>query len=632
MQKQIKSRILQLAQARFPILVLHTHPMKKLYTLFAFALLSSALDAQTFTNPGQQIIRDNQYYTLPIAVSGLPAVADTSFGLCTVCLNVTHTYVGDIDLILISPSGDSIFLANNQGGGGNNYSGTCFEMSATLPVTQGVAPFNGSFIPEYSLNNFNDGQNPNGTWLLAVRDEAPADTGHFDNVSLTFCPNPPADPIGFSGPCAMNNGQGCFCPDSTSNCDLLPDMTATADIITQQHTETPGMIRLSNATPNIGWGPMEIHPSNNCWCDTVPVNCTTTVCPNGDPVTQQLKQTIYHKSGGVITSFDTLTPGTMSYHPSHGHVHINGWSQFTLVKEDTSISNPLQWPVVAQGAKVSFCLINLGNCTDDYGWCLDTNGNVLTMNDIPNAPFGMVSGCGPDQGIYTGMLDIYDQNLPDMYIDLTGVCNGDYYIISHTDPDNNFVEQNENNNWVAVPIQLTQQQMPITTGFNVAAQSGNTVTFSFNNSDVDAWMWDFGDGSFNLVDNPATHTYQFGGTYTVTCYMENGCGTFIDTQIVVITGMEEYGNFSSTLLHAAPNPATETTQITYTMPEQGDMKLELYNVLGEKVADLGSGNESAGDHMVTLDFAALGLSSGAYIVKLTTPSHYSTLQIICSQK
>jgi hypothetical protein len=37
--------------------------------------------------------------------------------------------------------------------------------------------------------------------------------------------------------------------------------------------------------------------------------------------------------------------------------------------------------------------------------------------------------------------------------------------------------------------------------------------------------------------------------------------------MVVITGMEEYGNFQSTVLHAAPNPSTETTVITYTMPQ-----------------------------------------------------------------
>jgi len=606
--------------------------MKKLYIFLTAATLSISSFAQTFTSTGTQIIRDNEYHVLPIAVTGLPTVADTAFGLCNVCVNVVHTYDGDLDLILIAPSGDSIFLTNNQGGGGDNFNGTCFAMNASTQIQNGSAPFTGSYLPEFTINNLNNGSNPNGTWFLAVRDEAPSDTGHYDNVSLTFCNNPPPTPPGMFGPCAANNGNGCMCPDSSSNCWLLPDMTATADIITQQHTETPGMIRLSNATPNIGWGPMEIHGSNSCWCDTVPVNCSTSVCPNGNPPTQNLIQRVYRKNGGVITSVDTLTPGTMSYHPSHGHVHINGWSEFTLVKEDTTIANPLLWPVVAQGAKVSFCLINLGDCSNNNGWCLDTNGNVLTMQDIPNAPFGVVSGCGTDQGIYTGMLDIYDQNLPDMYIDLTNVCNGDYYIISYTDPDNNFIEQNENNNWVAVPITLTQQAMPITTGFNTVAQSGTTVTFSFNNTDVSSWMWNFGDGNFNLTNNPVTHTYTTPGTYTVTCYMENACGTFSDTQIVVITGLEEYGNFSQSMLQAAPNPTNESTQLTWTMPENGAMKLELYNILGEKVADLGSGSAAEGEHKTNLDFSALELASGSYFVRLSTPNHNATLKLVYTEQ
>jgi subtilisin-like proprotein convertase family protein len=605
---------------------------KKFYAIIAGLFVSAASFAQTFSSTGTALIRDNEYHTLPIVVSGLPSVADTSFGLCTVCINVTHTYVGDLDVILIAPSGDSIFLAQNQGGGSSNYSNVCFNMSASQSIVGAPTPFSGTYVPEWSLNNFNVGQDPNGTWTLAIRDEAPADTGHFDNISLAFCNNPPPTPPGNFGPCALNNGNGCMCPDSSSNCWLLPDMTATDDIIVQQHTETPGMIRLSNATPNIGWGPMEIHGSNYCWCDTVSVPCSTSICPNGNPPTQQLTQTVYRKNGSVITPVDTLTPGTMSYHPTHGHVHINGWSQFKLVKEDTTIASPLNWPIIATGAKVSFCLINLGDCTNNNGWCEDTLGNTITMADIPNAPFGVVSGCGQDQGIYTGMLDIYDQNLPDMFIDLTGVCNGDYYILSITDPDNNFIEQNENNNWCIAPVQLTQQQMPITTGFNIVSQSGNSVTFSFNNSDVDGWMWDFGDGFTNLTSNPVTHTYQFGGTYTVTCVMENACGQYIDTQIVIITGMEEYGNFQSTLLQAAPNPSTESTVITYTMPENGDMNLELFNVLGERVAVITNGNQTEGKHTTEIDFAALGLSSGMYTVKLTTPSHYSTLNVVYSEK
>ena len=157
-------------------------------------------------------------------------------------------------------------------------------------VTSASAPFTGTYVPVSSINNLNNNQNPNGVWYLAIIDEVPGDFGNLNSFSVTFAANPPADPIVF-GPCSAANGAGCYCPDGSQDCDLLPDMTASALIIAQQHTETPGLITLSNATPNIGWGPMEIHGSNSCWCDTVTVPCSTITCPDGSFPTQKLLQT-----------------------------------------------------------------------------------------------------------------------------------------------------------------------------------------------------------------------------------------------------------------------------------------------------------------------------------------------------
>ncbi|HET6991424.1 MAG TPA: PKD domain-containing protein, partial [Bacteroidia bacterium] len=542
--------------------------------------------------------------------------------------NIAHTYDSDLDLWVISPNGDSIRLTNNQGGSGANFTNTVFTMSATNTLYQGSAPFTGNFLPFNSLNILNNGSDPNGTWGFKACDESPQNVGVVFSVTLDFCVNPPNDPAPNSGPCSTTNGANCFCPDSTQDCNLLPDMIASGDIITQQHTETPGLLTLSNATPNIGWGPMEIHGSNNCWCDTVTVPCSTSLCPDGNPPTQQLIQTIYHKNGSTITSFDTLTPGTMSYHPSHGHIHVNNWAVFTLRKQDTTIASPLNWPIVAQGAKISFCLINLGDCTGDYGYCRDSLGNVITMADVPNAPFGIVTGCGTSQGIFVGNLDIYNQTLPGMDMDLTNVCNGDYYIVSITDPDNNFIESNENNNWVAVPITLTQQHNPIGSGFNNTSISGNTATFSNNNTDLSSFTWDFGDGNTDTMNNPAMHTYATTGTYTVTLTQVNACGTYDTSMVISITGMDQLGNFSAQLLKAMPNPASGSTTISYQMPETGEMQLELYNMLGERISVLEKGKETSGWHTVDVNFNSFGLGEGAYFVKLITQNHAATLRVI----
>lgn len=605
--------------------------MKKLYAFLLASSCSAFAFSQTFTTNTNAAIYDNTYTSVPVSVSGLPSVADTAFGLCSVTLNIHHTYDGDLDIWLIAPTNDSIQLSNNEGGGGDNFTNTVFTMSATVLIQNGNAPFTGNFLPEFSLNNLNNGMNPNGTWYLSVKDEAPADTGHVISIALNFCNNPPANPPSFNGPCAINNGIGCLCPDGTQDCDLLPDMLASADIITNQHTEYPGYMTLSNATPNVGWGPMEIHGSNSCWCDTVSVPCSTTTCPNGDPPTQKLVQRIYHKNGSNITWRDTLTPGTMSYHPSHGHIHVNNWAEFTLRTQDPNDPNPTHWPIISTGSKISFCLINLGDCSSDYGYCRDTLGNILTMDSVPNAPFGIVSGCGVDQGIYTGMLDIYSETLPGMSIDLSDVCNGTYWIVSITDPDNNFIEQNDDNNWAAVPITLIMQHTPITSSFGVTSVSGTSVTFSNNNTDISSFTWDFGDGNTDTTNNPATHTYMFAGTYTVTLTQTNPCGTYVTSQVITLTGLDEQGDFEAQLLKAEPNPANGTTTVNYMMPESGPMKLEVFDLLGNSVAVIAEGTAAQGSYSTPIDFDALGLATGTYIFRLTTPSHYSTLRVVNSK-
>jgi subtilisin-like proprotein convertase family protein len=608
--------------------VIKKNAMKRFYGFIFFVLTAVVSSAQTFTVNTNAAIQDGQRTTVPIPVSGLPATADSVYGFCSVVVDIAHSYVGDLDLILISPANDSITLTNNIGGGGNNFTGTVFVMSAIIPVQSGSAPFTGNYIPELSLNNFNDGQNPNGTWLFCVTDDAPNDTGHIVTITLNFCANPPADPPNFISPCAVNNGISCLCPDGSSDCDLLPDMTASADIIVAQHTEYPGLMTLSNATPNIGWGPMEIHGSNSCWCDTVSVPCSTITCPNGNPPTQKLLQRIYHKNGGNITWIDTLTPGEMSYHPSHGHVHVNNWAEFTLRKQNVNDPNATHWPIYAAGSKVSFCLINLGDCTNDLGYCRDSLNNILTMDSIPNAPFGLVSGCGVDQGIYTGMLDIYNQTLPGMFIPLTDICNGNYFVVSVTDPDNNFIEQNENNNWAAAPVTITLQSDPITSGFNITSISGLSLVVSNNNTDVTSFVWDFGDGNTDTINNPATHTYTAFGTYTVTLTQTNPCGTYDTSFVVLVNGLQEEGDFAAHLLKASPNPSNGSTDITWQMPEQGEAQLELYDLLGNRIAIISKGVTSVGIHSEKLDFNAYGLSAGAYILRLKTPNHYSTLQLI----
>jgi subtilisin-like proprotein convertase family protein len=600
--------------------------MKKL--LLAIFLFPTYLFAQTFSAGGGTIPDTNTEVCFPVTVSGLPTAIDTLFGLSEVCINLTHTWDGDLKVRLKAPDGTIILLANNNGGSGDNFTNTCFAMNAPTAIGAGVAPFTGSFIPFQSINAANNNQNPNGIWYVCVTDEVPADAGTLISFNITFSANPPQDPIVITptGPCSVANGMGCYCPDSTQICDLLPDMTASAQIIAAQHTETPGLITLSNATPNIGWGPMEIHGSNSCWCDTVNVACTTPLCPDGSYPKQKLIQTIYRKNNGVITSFDTLTSGVMSYHPTHGHVHVDDWAEFTLRKA-TANPDATTWPIIAAGAKISFCLINLGDCTSDYGYCRDGNyGTTLTMADIPNSPFGIVSGCGTDQGIYVGNLDIYGQGLAGMSIDLTDVCNGDYYIVSITDPDNNFIETNDNNNWAATPITLTMQTPPPVAVFT---HTGSPNVQFFNTASITyTYQWYFGDGGTSTSQNPI-HNYLANGVYNVTLIVSGDCGNDTTTQIIAVTGVGIDESSAAALGYSIyPNPIQEVSTVTYFLSEKSDVSFELYNIIGEKIYSIDKGTQEMGHYEFNIDTKALGLGSGVYVLQLKTETKSAAIRIV----
>lgn len=597
--------------------------MKKILPVFLLLLFpGSQTSAQVafVTSAGGVILDPPAVETFPIIVSTLPAAIDSTFGLVRVCFNIVHTYDADLDIRLQSPDGTVMELSNNNGGSGDNYTGTCVAENATGDeIAAQSAPFTGIFYPDQSINTMNNGQNPNGTWYIVILDEAPGDTGHLMNATITFDNNPPPTHLGAS--CTTTYALGCNCPDGTSDCDLLPDMVNSGEYLSQDWSEHSGFIWEGVATPNIGYGPMELHGTGQCFCDTTPVSCSAT-CLDGTDPKEMVNQTIYHKSEADMTKY-TVPAGTMTYHPSHGHIHVDDWTYNTLRIRGPG-DDPTTWPIIGEGTKQSFCLINLGTCANGNGYCVNDSGNVVDQSTMPNGGLGTVTGCGEDQGIFVGNYDVYSQGLDGQEIDFGNICNGQYYIVSITNPNHVIHEMNYNNNWSKTPVTLTQQMGNCCKANFYADTTYGLAPFQVQFVDstipiANSWVWDFGDGDTSQAQFPQ-HVYTQGGTYTVKLTTNNnsGCNDTISRlsyiTVDIGTSISEMPDPGFNLL-TYPNPFSGTTNIRYHLDAPQYLHLSVVNVVGNTVKQLTHGYVHSGDHEIIFDAKKEGLPNGFYFVR-----------------
>ncbi|MDP7025811.1 MAG: T9SS type A sorting domain-containing protein [Candidatus Marinimicrobia bacterium] len=75
-----------------------------------------------------------------------------------------------------------------------------------------------------------------------------------------------------------------------------------------------------------------------------------------------------------------------------------------------------------------------------------------------------------------------------------------------------------------------------------------------------------------------------------------------------------------------PNPFNPVTKIRFDLPEDADVRLAVYDVLGRQVAELVSGRVVSGFHEVVWD--ASDVSSGIYLCQLTTNKSLFTNKMI----
>ena len=92
--------------------------------------------------------------------SSIPAIGTNPATDIKVDVNISHTYIGDLTVTLIAPSGNTYTLHSKSGGGADDI----------------VKTFN------VSVNN----EDVTGDWQLKIVDSANADTGALNNWGIDF--------------------------------------------------------------------------------------------------------------------------------------------------------------------------------------------------------------------------------------------------------------------------------------------------------------------------------------------------------------------------------------------------------------------------------------------------------------
>ncbi len=98
-----------------------------------------------------------------------------------------------------------------------------------------------------------------------------------------------------------------------------------------------------------------------------------------------------------------------------------------------------------------------------------------------------------------------------------------------------------------------------------------------------------------------------------------------DNGTATSTGNEMEVPRSLTLEQNYPNPFNPTTNINFTIPQSGHTSLEVFDMLGQRVAVLVNETMSAGQHTATFD--AANLSSGIYIYRLQSGNEVQTRKL-----
>ncbi|MGH2621560.1 MAG: lysyl oxidase family protein [Anaerolineales bacterium] len=206
-----------------------------------------------------------------------------------------------------------------------------------------------------------------------------------------------------------------FDAQAQANPLLLPDLiTLTPSSLYITRSNNTSLLRLTNSVWNAGYGPLEL------WGRI-----------GEDPGTHSVVQRIFQAD----SEYQERVVGEFIFHPGHNHWHLESFSLYEL------------WSLSERGT-----LDRVAATSDKVSYCLRDIHRVPHPDQAPRMGYGTCTY--GRQGLSVGWADVYDHYLPGQSIDISGLPDGVYALISTADPYNLIQESDETNNAAVIYLEI----------------------------------------------------------------------------------------------------------------------------------------------------------------------------------
>lgn len=201
------------------------------------------------------------------------------------------------------------------------------------------------------------------------------------------------------------------------------------------------------------------------------------ILARADAADAQWHQRVYAADG----SFREEPVSAADYHPTHGHYHIRAFAQTFLYAHDEATGE--RGELVAEGGKTGFCVVDGGPIDLASTW-------AATPLGLPGCCY-MTALCELDtigeaeeyvMGISVGWFDVYPWWRSGQYVDVTGVEDGVYELVSVVNPDGNVIEADAANNRGGVVLRLTGDEVELLSSWTEADEGA----FAWSGAAADA--------------------------------------------------------------------------------------------------------------------------------------------------